>query len=314
MKTNPKILASMAICFSLNATAANSNFNLSNGELVIPDVTLSEVEILHNIELSLIPNSNPLSFQLKSFEPKSNSIVRSRVLLTGGEETTPVATTGAGFGRVKVNLETGAIQGFVRIKNLSNVTSGHIHQGEKGKNGSPIITLLGESHFMFIPKNTVLSASQITAFKKGELYLNIHTSDNPAGEIRGQLPAGNHRFLRAQLSGTQEVPPVDVDTVGTAVMRLNLNTGRLMGYVQVDDMVVSIGHIHLGKKGENGDVLVTLEEVSFENNVAIHKIPDNTILNKEEMTQLLNAGTYINLHSPDVPSGEVRGQLYLKKD
>jgi hypothetical protein len=38
-----------------------------------------------------------------------------------------------------------------------------------------------------VPAGTFLTAAQLTALKVGSLYVNVHTVNNPAGEIRGQI-------------------------------------------------------------------------------------------------------------------------------
>ncbi len=259
-----KVLITSLALFSFNANAIDPNFSGSQG-LTIPTVTIDEVEAIHNVSLSIIEGRTPLSFELQNFNPSANSMVRSITLLNGGSETTPVTTEGAGIGRFKVNLETGAITGFVHTRDLTDITAAHIHQGAKGADGSAIITLVGEGNFMFIPKGTVLNTEQLEAFKNSSLYVNVHTTANPSGEIRGQLPNGNRRFASANLSGSQEVPPVTSDAKGTAFMSVNLNTGRLVGYVQIEGMTVAAAHIHTGKTGQNGGVFITLDKVPTNN-------------------------------------------------
>ena len=38
--------------------------------------------------------------------------------------------------------------------------------------------------------STTISSAVLDAFKKHDLYVNVHTTKNPAGEIRGQLARG----------------------------------------------------------------------------------------------------------------------------
>jgi len=309
-----KTLAIAISLLSFNAQAIDPNFDTETATLSIPTVSLSESETLHNIELGIIAGRNPLSFELKKFNPAGNSMVRSIVVLSGGAETAPVKTEGAGVGRFKVNLETGGITGFIYIRNLDNATAAHIHQGAIGTDGPVVIGLVGDKHYKFIPKGTILTADQLTAFKARELYINVHSTENPAGEIRGQLPNGNHRFASATLSGASEVPAVTTEANGNAFLRLNLNNGHLRGYIQTIGITVTSAHIHQGKEGATGAPIVTLEIVSTTGDSTLIKVPDNTNVKKEQIKAILNKGAYVNIHSDAFPAGEIRGQLHLRKD
>ena len=67
----------------------------------------------------------------------------------------------------------------------STQTGAHIHLGAAGGNGPITNTLpLGS------PLDTSMSLNNLTeiaALAAGELYLNIHTTNFPGGEIRGQF-------------------------------------------------------------------------------------------------------------------------------
>ena len=67
-------------------------------------------------------------------------------------------------------------------------TAAHIHMGPSGQNGPVIIPLVksGENSWA-VPGNTVLSSAQFDAFRSGNLYVNVHSSAHPSGEIRAQL-------------------------------------------------------------------------------------------------------------------------------
>jgi len=64
----------------------------------------------------------------------------------------------------------------------------HIHSGVRGKAGPVIVPLCAPCKSGAHGRATV-DASVLQALESGRAYVNVHTKKNPAGEIRGQLPA-----------------------------------------------------------------------------------------------------------------------------
>lgn len=64
----------------------------------------------------------------------------------------------------------------------------HIHRGVRGKSGPVIVPLCAPCRSGAHGRATV-DASVLQALESGRTYVNVHTKKNPAGEIRGQLPA-----------------------------------------------------------------------------------------------------------------------------
>jgi hypothetical protein len=64
----------------------------------------------------------------------------------------------------------------------------HIHSGARGQAGPVIVPLCAPCRSGAHGKATV-SASVLDALESGKTYVNVHTTKNPAGEIRGQIPA-----------------------------------------------------------------------------------------------------------------------------
>jgi hypothetical protein len=50
-----------------------------------------------------------------------------------------------------------------------------------------IINLVGDDLVRAVPAGTVLTAAQFAGLLRGDLYFNVHTTEKPAGEIRGQI-------------------------------------------------------------------------------------------------------------------------------
>jgi hypothetical protein len=123
-----------------------------------------------------------------------------QVSLKGSEEVPPVHTEAIGVAGLKqIGMEYRAYS--VNATNIQGATAGHIHLGAKGENGPVVFTLFKYDK----PMNEVSENGTITADKfegpmagkqmsdlatagvKGMLYVNIHTEQNPNGEIRGQV-------------------------------------------------------------------------------------------------------------------------------
>ena len=107
------------------------------------------------------------------------------VRLTGAEEVPPVSVSGSGSGRITV-ADDGAVSGSVSTTGVQG-TMAHIHQGAKGQNGPVIVPLTKSGDTYTVPAGAKLNPAQLSAFKAGNLYINVHTDRNKGGEVRGQL-------------------------------------------------------------------------------------------------------------------------------
>jgi CHRD domain len=120
--------------------------------------------------------------------------------LTGSEEVPPVQTDATGLAEISSYTIAGdSITYTVNATNIQDVTAGHVHFGKPGENGPIVFTMFNYDP----PRDEVLETGTITADKlegpmegkqvsdlafagaNGSLYMNIHTVENPNGEIRG---------------------------------------------------------------------------------------------------------------------------------
>jgi len=128
-------------------------------------------------------------------EPAYAQVFRINVRMNSTQEVPSLTAPGTAAARITVNTTTRAISGTVNFSGLSApATAGHIHLAPAGSNGPVIIPLVGglrvTSGRMRVPPATVLLPAQLRALRSNRLYLNIHTSANPGGEIRGQILFG----------------------------------------------------------------------------------------------------------------------------
>jgi hypothetical protein len=134
----------------------------------------------------------------------SAQVVVATATLGGGEETPILLSGAAGTAEVAIDTTAKEFAVTLRIFNVpTTTTAGHIHVGAKGIAGPVVIDFpaiagrlgdfvttfrVGEASFRAnaaIGINTIDDVIQAVA--NGNAYVNIHTSTNPGGEIRGQL-------------------------------------------------------------------------------------------------------------------------------
>ena len=69
-----------------------------------------------------------------------------------------------------------------------NAVAAHLHQGARGQNGPVAVPLTkGGDNSWSAAQGAKLNAAQMSAFKAGNLYVNIHSPQHKGGEIRDQL-------------------------------------------------------------------------------------------------------------------------------
>ena len=128
--------------------------------------------------------------------------------------------------------------------------------------------------------------------------------------------------LSATLDGANIVPPVKTDAKGKATFMLSQDRSLLFYTVTVSAIEnVTVAHIHMGKKGENGAPIAliaikankkgkengTLAEGSIGAEDLMSSFKGKTVWELYE--QLTNGDNYINIHTEKYPDGEIRGQI-----
>ena len=128
--------------------------------------------------------------------------------------------------------------------------------------------------------------------------------------------------FRVQMSGSEEVPPVDTKATGSAEFTAP-HFDNIIYSVDVSNMDnVTVAHIHSGKTGANGPILVTLYKTESPSSKPINGIrTSGNITNADlegpmagktliDLTKAMELGeTYVNVHSEEFPNGEIRGQI-----
>jgi hypothetical protein len=124
------------------------------------------------------------------------------------------------------------------------------------------------------------------------------------------------------MSGSNEVPPVNTNTTGYTSFRTATNDTVIKYKVNVTGISDATGaHIHIGKTGANGDIIVDLLKDSKKNPTKLGMVVRGNITGAdltgpmkgktfaELISTMKNGDTYVNVHTQNHPSGEIRGQI-----
>jgi hypothetical protein len=157
-------------------------------------------------------------------------------LLSGANEVPPADPDGTGAAAVTIDPVTGEICYDATVADINAPIMGHIHRGAAGINGPVVVP------FTTLPAPGTPASACVTALPAlaaeivttpANFYVNFHTTDFPAGAIRGQLsegppPAGPAHFLpvplRAYDSRLAAGPLKALET-----RTISLQTGKALG-------------------------------------------------------------------------------------
>lgn len=117
----------------------------------------------------------------------SAATMKYHAALTPGAEVPPTKSTGSGEATATLDTATHQLTYDVTYEGLNDVTAGHIHgPAGAGKNAGVLIPFQNASKSP-IHGTTTLTPDQEKDLQSGQMYVNIHTAQDKAGAIRGQL-------------------------------------------------------------------------------------------------------------------------------
>lgn len=220
------------------------------------------------------------------------------------------------------------------------LTGFHIHTGALGENGGVVINSGlastpdsdGAGSFTFTTPS-LSTAGQLTALNglvatPHLYYMNLHTTVFPGGVIRGQCTSETY-FYKANLSPANEVPAIAGSTASASVLVTlditrdssgNITSGAVLfdaSYLFPGGTTFSGFHIHTGRAGENGGIVINPGPTSIVVDAtgagritkAISLPTTQAVLDALKAVITNPAGHYVNLHTTVSPGGAARGQL-----
>lgn len=211
-------------------------------------------------------------------------------------------------------LDNNTLEFSIIVNDLSSsdaLTAAHIHTGDVLSNGGVVAALVDGSSIAFngnSASGTIeVTNEQIVDIHNGDVYVNVHSTEVPAGLVRGQIGMNIEFAGNVMLSPDNEIPAITGrNETGMAFVRI---VGDKIYYmVSVTDLaasdMITSGHIHEGSSTEIGEIVVDLNLT--EADLGTVKSLDLTATEKDGV---INNSSYVNIHSEEEGSGLLRGQL-----
>jgi len=242
-------------------------------------------------------------------------------VLNSQNEVPPNFTGGYGTATVSLNDAHTSVHVDLVFTGLTGaVTGAHLHEEAAGSDTGPVVI----NFVPFINPVTNRMSTDIAidkplgdriAANPTEFYINVHTGENPGGEIRGDLtPVNTTTVFAGELRGSNEVPPNTSGAAGAFVMTLDA-ANQLTVEVNVGALPnITAAHIHTGVAGVAGGVLIGLaaSPADFVNGRLSKTVPVTSTIAADFRANPQNF--YVNVHTAAFPQGEIRGQLALGKE
>jgi CHRD domain len=209
--------------------------------------------------------------------------------LSGANEVPAVTTTAKGTAIGNYSTTSKILNLTVSYEGMTP-TAGHIHNGASTVAGPVVFgfTTFSPSPFTYVSL-LALATDQETNLLAGNNYVNLHSTRNPGGEIRGQLaltPSAAQGSVTGKFNNSTKILTLQVNYLG---------------------ITPTAWHIHKGAVGVAGPVVLDLGKTFGS--------PFNfttSALDAAQEADLKSGLYYVNIHSAAAPNGEIRGQLTVK--
>ncbi len=227
-------------------------------------------------------------------------IVPFNALIDAAQEVPTNPSLAKGWATATIDTALDQLTYYISYQGIVNESAAHIHGNALHGTGTGVKHTLPNSTFNPKIGTWSYAAADEAAILEGRTYVNIHTTANPGGEIRGQLVP-----LVIPMDSEQQVPPTGVLTSAGFAMAAIDTASNILSY-DVRVLMVSpnetAAHIHgFAASGTNAGVLQPLS-------LGPQKV-GTWAYGAANEGEVLSGRTYFNVHTNANPGGEIRGQI-----
>jgi hypothetical protein len=227
------------------------------------------------------------------------------VTMNGASEVPPVSVPAANA-TASLTFVGSRLFYSITCSGLSSApTAAHIHGPADPTIGAgvlvPITTPTGTNGT--VSGSLTLTPQNLAYLLAGQTYLNIHTINNPGGEIRGQIWPIQ---FRVNMLGFAEVPATTSPGSGSGIM--NIVSNKLSYSFNFTNLLAnaSAGHIHGPANATNNASVIIPFTVPTATSGSFSGTATLTSL---QLYYMISGLTYANIHTTVFSGGEIRGQV-----
>ncbi|HJW96325.1 MAG TPA: CHRD domain-containing protein [Thermoanaerobaculia bacterium] len=223
-----------------------------------------------------------------------------------GSHEVPVTTSTATGGCM--GTLSGSDFSITCVHDVINATMMHIHRGAAGTTGPVVFDLGSPAANPVTAAWTGMSPADIADLLAGNLYVNIHSSGRPTGDIRGQILSRTIDNVAFTANEQQFVPPGSGSATASCTADLDNSATSLAIQCTHNVPTPQSAEMHEGAFGTNGPIVHTFAS------------PNSPISESVPMTPQLVADfeatfLYLEIHGPNADENtagpQVRGQIGL---
>jgi hypothetical protein len=221
-------------------------------------------------------------------------------MLDGSQISPPVVTSGQGTVWAVLSADMKSLSYRMTCAKLNaSATGAHFHAG--GSAGGNVVAEVDIAGNTTSGTWSNLPDSIVTHLLAGEVFINVHTSVYPGGEIQGYLHLAHGTGFTISMDASQEPGQISSIAQGT-------------GFAILDSLGVNLTY---GMTIAGLSAALTASHFHVLPSPVVHAISfvDSTSqgvwngLSSTNVTSLLAENLYANVHSSNYPGGEIRGML-----